>query len=105
MGSDRTRWYSQLKREMELHGWSWEDLVAAVEWCRRTGAKVRYPYGVLYYVDQALEAADEGEIQDLQAKVAKALEAETDPVWVRRLSLAQGKALEKVYENWRNERE
>lgn len=104
VGNDRTRWYAQLKSEMEIHNWSWEDVAEAVHYCQRKGIKIRYPYGVLHFVDEALEDRQHQEIDNLHAKVAEALGKETDEVWVRRLSLAQGKALERVYENWRKER-
>lgn len=104
VGSDRTKWFGQLKTEMDLHEWSWDDLVKAVAYIKREGLTVRHPYGVLHHVERAREALGNRTIVDVQAKVAAALGVETDPDWVRRLSLAQGKALEMVYENWRKER-
>lgn len=105
VGANRTRWFAQLKQEMELQHWDYEDLVRTVQYIRTEGIAVRYPHGVLHYVKAAKQAVVETSVSDLHTKVAEALGKETDPVWMRRLSLAQGTALEMVYTNWRKERD
>lgn len=104
-GKERGLWYQQLAEEMQAQGWTWPDLIRAVEYCNKEGIVVRKIYGVFYYVEKARRAADRHKpIDDLPAKVAEALAKETDEDWVRRLSLAKGKALERVYREW-SERE
>ncbi|MND07921.1 hypothetical protein D3C83_302250 [compost metagenome] len=59
---------------------------------------------MLYKVDEAKKWREVEDQYELQANVAEALAGETDPMWVRRLSLASGRVLAQVYENWRQER-
>jgi hypothetical protein len=91
------------KREMEAQGWSLDDLVGTVRWLKREGYHPATLWAIFRFVDQARR--DSIDIRgDLQAKVAVALQRESDPVWIRRLSLAQGQALVAVYRNWLKER-
>jgi hypothetical protein len=96
------------KDEMEVQGWDIQDLVAAVQFIKVKHKPCRTPQGILWYVSDAKKWRDSRaafeDDQDLHLKVAAALESETDESWARRLSLAQGKALELVYQNWVAER-
>lgn len=103
-GGRRAAFFGQLKDEMELNGWSWKDLIATVKYIKDKQIRVREPYGIFFHVKDALAAGTKQEEYDLVSAVASALAKETDEDWVRRLSLAKGVALERVYEQWRNER-
>jgi hypothetical protein len=94
----------QLKDEMAVNGWSFGDLIATVRYIKDQGIRVREPYGIFFHVNAALAAHGKQEEYDLVSAVADALANETDEAWVRRLSLAKGVALERVYEQWRDER-
>lgn len=96
----RAVWYNRLKEEMAIQGWSYADLVRSIEYCHSQGIVVRKVAGILYYVDEAKRKGVERDEGDLHLKVAEALGKETDEKWIRKLSLAQGKALERVYEQW-----
>ena len=100
IGGSRGKWFARLKEEMDVQGWTFEDLVRTVEWIKERGILVKRIDGIFYYVEEARESGD----ADLPAKVARALEAETDTWWVRRLSLARGRMLKQVYEEWKDER-
>lgn len=91
------------KREMEEQGWTLVDMVGTVRWIKREGYHPATLWQLLRYVDWARKDSVDAEV-DLQGKVAEALHQETDPVWRRRLSLAQGRALALVYQNWKKER-
>lgn len=96
----RGKWYGQLKEEMDAQGWSWEEMIITVDYLCERQIKIPYVYWVFYYVQEANAWSREKELTDLQMKVAEALLTEEDKVWVRRLSLAKGKALERVYREW-----
>ena len=81
---------------MDVQGWTFADLVEAVEWAKRKGIVIRRIDGIFYYVEKAKSDGDES----IHAKVAQALEEEDDPWWCRRLSLAKGKMLHQVYQEW-----
>lgn len=100
-GKERGVFAAWMEQEMRLQGWALEDLVAAVVYCK-DNPKVRLHHvkGVLYYVDEARSQKKDETVQELRVRVAEALNTETDPTWVRRLSLAQGRALELVYDQW-----
>lgn len=101
--SRRGVWYQRLEEEMEVQGWTWNDMLAAVDYIQNHRIVIRRVEGVLYYVNRALkEGAD---APDLQFEVAKALQTETNQDWVRRLSLAKGKALERVFYQYRDWKE
>jgi hypothetical protein len=104
----RQGWFKYCKQEMLQQGWEIQDLVAAVEYIKRFNKPCRTPQGILWYVKDAREWASRvrsAELsENLHVKVAKALETELDDGWIRKLSLAQGKALEMVYQNWVIER-
>lgn len=103
--TDRGLWYTQLSSEMEAQGWSWADMVKTVQYVNRKGIRIRKVFGVFYFVQEALKEGEQQEITDLQLKVADAVTSETDEMWVRRLSLAKGKALELVYREWERKNE
>lgn len=96
------------KDEMTEQGWEVADLVAAVQYIKAYNKPCRTPQGVLWYVKEAKEwkarRAEYSDDESLHLKVAKALQVEEDESWARKLSIAQGKALELVYRNWVTER-
>lgn len=105
LGSGRRQaWYKFCRQEMEVQGWSLGDVALAVQFIKSRQKSCRTPYGIFWYVAEAKEwytsRASVLEEESLQTKVAQALRSETDETWARKLSLAQGKALELVYENW-----
>ena len=104
-GSYRGTWYSKLKEEMEVQGWSWDDLVLTVKYLNRRGITIRKIMGVLYFVQEAQKEGQRKEITDLHLKVGEAMSVETDETWRRRLSLAKGKSLELVYREWERKNE
>lgn len=101
-GKQRGVWYGQLAEEMEANGWEWGDLLRAIDYCVENRIRVRKVFGVLYYVAKAMPPPSTNE--PIHALVARALADETDETWKRRLSLATGKALERVYSEWVRER-
>lgn len=103
-GSRRSNFLGQLKQEMVANGWSFEDLVQTVEYIKQRRIRIKNPYGVFYHVNDAKAAQDEVDSYDLISSVAVAISQETDQRWLQRLSLAKGKALERVYREWRLER-
>jgi hypothetical protein len=91
------------KEEMEMQLWSIEDLVRTVDYIKGTNQKCRTLQGILWYVDAARGWKSAGVSNDyinLHAKVALALNTESDTIWIRRLSLAQGNVLRGVYAEW-----
>lgn len=103
-GVMRGRWYEQLGKEMKIQGWTWQDLVHTVDYIAENNLRCRKIFGVLFYVDEAIEDRERRAAlrssSDLHVKVAEAIATETDEYWRRRLSLAQGKILERVYKEW-----
>lgn len=97
----RGEWYGFLKEEMEAQGWDWGQLQRAVDYIVEHGETVRTIKGVLWFVEEALRAAPAENLDEVRVKAAEALAVETDEYWRRRLSLATGKALERVYGEWR----
>lgn len=96
------------KEEMEVQGWDVQDLVHAVQYVKQFNKPCRTPQGVLWYVRDARgwmeRRVDNDPDESLHLKVAAAIQSEDDESWARRLSMAQGKALEMVYQNWVAER-
>lgn len=103
VNSSRGKWYAELSEEMEMQGWTWDDLVTTVDYIADGRHKVRKIRGVLWFVDEARDYVSRQEVDDLQVKVAEALASETDEHWRRRLSIATGKALHRVYREWREQ--
>jgi len=104
----REGWMHHCKEEMSTQSWTFAQLVVAVQYIKETRANCRTLHGILWYIDEAGRAGDhlleEQQITDLHVNVADALEIEHDESWRRKLALAQGKALEMVYAQWRVER-
>ena len=104
----REGWMKYCKSEMETQGWSFVQLVAAVQHIKAKRASCRTLQGIFYYVDEAaflsFQAKKRQQNHDLHANVADALQVERDEGWRRRLSLAQGQALAMVYDQGRLER-
>ena len=100
----RQGWMKFCKEEMTLQGWEIRDLVTAVQYVKHFNKTCRTPQGILWYVRDAKEWAKRVQAivdsDNLHVKVAEALQSEDDEGWVRRLTLAQGKALQAVYQNW-----
>lgn len=99
-GKRRGVWYGRLKEEMEVQGWTWEDLEVTLEYVKRKHIRIKQVEGLLYFVEDARRdrLRQDG---DIHVKVAEALLKEEDPGWRRRLSLARGTALERVYLDWK----
>ncbi len=104
----RQGWSKYVKDEMKVQDWCIKDLVNAVRYIKVTNKQCRSLYGILWFVKDAKEwqsmCAQHLPNESLHLKVSEALEQETDDGWARRLSLAEGRALERVYENWLVER-
>lgn len=100
----RGRWFAQLKEEMEAQGWTWDDMIRTVQYVKGSRIHVEKIHGLLYYVHKAERWAKERENQDLHANVSQAISLESDEMWLRRLRLAKGKALERVYDEWKRAR-
>ncbi len=104
-GKFRGIWYQQLSEEMEVQGWTWDDLTFTVQYLNRRGIVILRVAGILHFVQEALKERKVVEDTDLHLKVAEAMSKETDEGWLRRLSLARGKALGLVYNQWREAHE
>lgn len=104
-GSARGQWYSMIEEEMEVQGWSWDDLYNAVDYVAEEGKVLRSMRGILYFVDEARRERSMSHTTDLHVKVAEALAVEEDSYWRRRLSLAKGETLARVYEEWKEHNE
>ncbi len=104
----REGWMKHCKEEMKTQSWSFADLVAAVQYIKEKRPVCHTLNGILWYVGDAqrlgLSLLQEREITDLHMNVADALKVERDEGWRRKLSLAQGKALQMVYQQWELER-
>jgi len=96
------------KEEMSTQSWTFLQLTTAVLFIKKGRRSCRTLYGILHYVDEAgdMQARVNKNLENhnLQVNVADALQVERDEGWRRRLSLAQGKALEMVYKQWELER-
>lgn len=90
-----------MEDEAAAHGWSVDDLVAAVMFCKDRSIRLNHIKGLLYYVDEATGYRAQEEGRNLALLVSEALNQEQDPAWVRKLSLAQGRSLELVYDQWK----
>lgn len=93
-----------LEDEAASNGWDLQDLLAAVSYCKGKHIRLNHVKGLLYYVDEATDYRVQEETRDISLLVSQALNQEEDPTWVRRLSLAQGRSLELVYDQWRKSR-
>lgn len=104
----REGWMKHCKEEMGTQGWSFAQLVATVQYIKEKQPVCHTLNGILWYVGDAhrvnLNRDKQQEITDLHMNVADALKVERDEGWRRKLSLAQGKALAIVYQQWRLER-
>ena len=104
-GSGRGAWYGRLQSEMEAQGWSWADLVGAVQYLKARKSRLGVMDGLFYYVSTSQDRGyGDDPYDDVRSKVSEALHLETDERWIRKLSLAQGKALVEVYRQWEDER-
>lgn len=105
----RQGWMRWCKTEMAEQGWQVEDLVVSVRYIKQFSKPCRSPQGILWYVKDAREwqarAGAYDNHEDLHLKVAMAINNEVDETWVRRLSIASGKALEIVYRQWEERNE
>lgn len=104
----RESWMRWAKEEMSVQGWTIPDAVKAVDFIKATNAKCRTLQGIFWYVEEAKtwhrSSRTSPDFLALHEKVAKALNVEQDEAWQRKLSLAQGRALEQVYAAWESER-
>lgn len=103
-GTQRSKWFGALKDEMTINGWTWQDMICAVIYVKDRRINLKTPWGLFYHVNDAKAAEDIVESYDLISSVAEAISQEKDQRWLQRLSLAKGKALERVYKEWRMER-
>ncbi len=103
----RNAWMKYCKQEMSTQSWTFLQLTTAVLFIKKGRRSCHTLYGILHYVDEAgdMQARVNKDLENhnLQVNVAAALETERDEGWRRRLSLAQGQALELVYAQWRAE--
>lgn len=106
VGRQRIVLQKRIKDEMEAQDWTWGDLTKATRYVKRfkSNETIHSPFFILYFVREAKKWEEETDTFELQTKVAAAMTVETDPAWLRRLALAKGKALEKVYQMWEEER-
>ena len=100
----RTGWYKRLKEEMQAQGWDWDDMAKAVRYMKAHNIHAKRMDYILYHVQKARTWVEEVDSWELQGKVADALKVETDEIWRRRLALARGPALAKIYGQWVEER-
>ena len=98
----------RINLEMSVQRWTTEHLLAAVDYMKSRGIQATSFDFVFYHVEAAIK---EGFMprrptkwDDLEAAVAEAVALETDEGWTRKLSMARGVALQKVYERWSLER-
>jgi len=99
----RSLWYQRLNTEREMQGWSWNDLTATVAFLsNHPEIEIRRIDGLFYYVKEARRYGYmvPSSKEELRTKVAEAMAIEEDEHWVRRLSLATGTAMAKVYQQW-----
>lgn len=85
------------------------DLIATVSYIKRQQLRLKRVDSVPFYVEKARVAGfirDEDEIaySVLRAQADAAIYSEDEPSWIRRLSLAEGKALRIVFDQWKRER-
>ena len=104
VGNQRRSLQTRLGEEMKAQGWTLDDMAKTVRYVKRYKKKVTAPWGITFYVWEAKRWEEEVDTYDLQTKVALAMSSETDEVWLRRLALAKGKALQAVYQRWEEER-
>lgn len=101
---DRSLWFFRLSEKMETKGWTWNDMIATVDFLQSRSVMIEEIVSLLFYVEEAKQWSEMLNVHDLQGKVAEAMSVERDEQWLRRLSLAHGKALERVYREWKKER-
>lgn len=84
-----------------------DNLLLAVEYCRRNKIELKSPVGVCFLVERALKETHVDEVSDLDAAVdlaiSEAWTASRDD-WVRRLSRAVGPARADVVREWQHVR-
>ena len=99
---------ARIKEEMQAQRWSHEHLLAAIDYMKSKGIQARTFDYVFYHVDAAVRAGflprRPTKWDDLEAGVAEAVALETDDDWIRKLCMARGVALQRVYETWCSER-
>lgn len=98
----------RINLEKSAQRWTNEHLLAAIDYMKARGIQAHSFDFVFYHVEAAIK---EGFMprrptrwEDLEAAVAEAVALETDDGWVRKLCMARGVALQKVYEKWALER-
>lgn len=101
--------FGRIKDELEAQGWSIRHLVSAVDYMKSRGIKARSFDFVFYHVEPAIKSgfmprSASNSLDGLKEAVAQAVYLETDDDWTRRLLLARGSALAKVYGQWETER-
>lgn len=94
--------------EKDPHRLTRHNLELAVEYLRRKRQPVKSPYGVIYYVDRALEMSNsEPVVSDLAAEIAAAKQREFTEAkegweyWVGRFVRAEGSGRLAVLNEWR----
>lgn len=92
--------------EMSEQRWTFDHLVATVRYMKDRGIHARRPDYVFYHVADAVKnnylprRKTISTWDELHQKVIEAVELESNPSWERRLLLAKGDALQKVYAEW-----
>ena len=92
----------RIKEEMEIQSWDFQDLVAAIRFMKQQGERPKGFGAVFYKVSEARNQGLKTDADDdLNEKIGEALAEETDPTWIRRLTMAKGKARVAVYMEWK----
>ena len=92
--------------EMAHQMWTFNHLVASIKYMKNRHIKAHSFDYVYWNVGKAVAAGYLGHnrLSVLDEQVAEAIHYESDPSWVRKLSLAKGVAREIVYATWLKER-
>lgn len=99
----RAKLKGRVVEEMVLQSWDFQDLVAAIRYMKQQKLRPDSFGLTFHYVGKAREAGlkPSKEKEKLGLLVQRAVAAEDDPTWILRLTSAKGKALEKVYKEWK----
>lgn len=101
--------YRRIKDELEAQRWTYRHLTSAVDFMKSRGIRARSFDFVFYHVEPAIKSGfmprpASNSLEGLKEAVTRAVYVETDEAWTRRLLLARGSDLPKVYRLWEQER-
>lgn len=102
----RSHLVHRMTEEMTNQMWTYAHLVASIQYIKNRGIKVHSFDYVYWNVGKAVAAGYLGRnrLTVLDEQVAEAIYYESDPAWIRKLSLAKGVARSMVYDRWVKER-